>query len=91
MQEELIEHAPENMPGVPYYLGLMRTDGSFRDLNYSGSSDASAADLQGHGKRLEILSLAYKWNDASNSYYNDVALKSQILKGWSYVASKGGP
>src|SRR5262245_1488384 len=90
IQEEILEHAPDNLPAVPYYLGLMRSDGSFKDLDYRGTSDASATDLQGHGKRLERYSQAYKWTEHANSYYGDLTLKAQILKGWSYVAAKGG-
>jgi Polysaccharide lyase family 8, super-sandwich domain/Polysaccharide lyase family 8, N terminal alpha-helical domain/Polysaccharide lyase family 8, C-terminal beta-sandwich domain len=90
MVAEIMEQAPAVVPSVPYYLGLMRTDGSFRDLNYRGNSDASATDLQRHGTRLEVLSLAYKWSDASNARFNDGALKTRILQGWNYLATKGG-
>ncbi|HZN32886.1 MAG TPA: polysaccharide lyase family 8 super-sandwich domain-containing protein [Pirellulaceae bacterium] len=90
MAQEIMEQAPKLHPGTAYYLQFMRSDGSFRDLNYSGKSDASAGDLQGHGKRLETLTLSLKWNDPSNPYYNSPWLQSQILKGWNYVAYKGG-
>lgn len=90
MVAEIMEQAPEVVPTTPYYLGLMKPDGSFRDLNYSGTSDKSAGNLQQHGVRLEVLSLAYKWNDAGNTLYGDAALKAKIVKGWSYVAARGG-
>jgi chondroitin AC lyase len=91
MVGEMLEATPDVLPVVPYYLQRLRADGGFIDLNYRGNSDASAADLQQVGVRLEALSLAYKWNDASNSYFNNPALKNQILKGWTYLAAKGGP
>jgi len=88
--EEVMEQAPALVPGTAFYLAKMRADGSFTDLNYSGATDASANDLLMHGKRLELLSLAYKWNDAGNSYLGSQALKGQILQGWNYVATRGG-
>ena len=90
MVTEIMEKAPALHPGTAWYLARMRTDGSFTDLTYSGRTDASAADLQAHGKRLEVLSLSLKWNDPNNTYFSSPQLQSQILKGWSYLASKGG-
>ena len=90
MAQEIMEQAPKLHPGTAYYLQFMRSDGSFRDLNYSGTSDASAGNLQSHGKRLETLSLSLKWNDPSNPYYGSPTLRSQILQGWSYLAARGG-
>jgi chondroitin AC lyase len=87
---EVLEQAPVYAPGASYYLALMRPDGSFPDFNYSGSSDASAADLYGHGQRLEILSLAYRWNDPSNAWFHSPQLRSQILAGWDYLATRAG-
>jgi chondroitin AC lyase len=90
MVGEMLEATSDVLPVVPYYLQRLRSDGGFSDLNYRGNSDASAADLQQVGVRLEALSLAYKWNDPSNTWFNNQQLKSQVLKGWSYLASKGG-
>src|SRR5688572_26205747 len=86
MVTEIMEKAPALHPGTAWYLARMRTDGSFTDLKYSGRTDASAADLQAHGKRLEVLSLSLKWNEPSNTYFGSPQLHSQILKGWSYLA-----
>jgi chondroitin AC lyase len=90
MVAEMMEHAPEQAPATPFYLSKMRADGSFSDFNYRGNSDTSASHLQQHGWRLEAMTLAYKWNDPSNALFNDAALKTKILQGWSYIASKGG-
>jgi chondroitin AC lyase len=90
MVEEMLEEAPLQIAGAPYYLSKMRADGSFSDLNYAGNTDASANDLRGHGARLEVLSLAYKWNNPANQYFGDSTLKAEILQGWSYLASHGG-
>jgi chondroitin AC lyase len=90
MVEEIMEQAPETAPSAAHYLGLMKSDGSFRDLTYHGSSDKSAGHLQQHGVRLKVLSLVYKWNDPGNLFHGDATLKAKILKGWSYVAAKGG-
>ena len=79
MVEEIMEQAPETASAVPHYLSLLRSDGSFRDLNYRGNSDKSAADLQQHGVRLEVLSLAYKWNDAGNLLSGDKPTKEAFL------------
>jgi chondroitin AC lyase len=90
MVGEMLEAAPDLVPAVPYYLQHLRSDGSFSDLNYRGNSNASATDLTQVGIRLEAMSVAYKWSDPGNSYFNSTALKTQILQGWSYLASKGG-
>ncbi len=90
MVGEMLEATPDALPVVPYYLQRLRSNGSFSDLNYRGNSDASAADLQQVGVRLEALSLAYKWNDPSNTYFNNPTLKNRILQGWNYLAAKGG-
>ncbi len=90
MVAEIMEKAPTLHPGTAWYLARMRADGSFSDLTYSGRTNASAADLHAHGRRLETLSLSLKWDDPSNAYFGSPQLQSQILKGWSYLAARGG-
>jgi chondroitin AC lyase len=87
---ELLEEAPEQMAGVPFYLARLRADGSFNDLNYRGNSDASARDIMEHGQRLEVLALAWRWNDPGNPYANSTVLRGQIVKGFEYLAQRAG-
>jgi chondroitin AC lyase len=88
--EELLEEAPQQVPGVPYYLGRMRADGSFSDLNYRGNSDASARDIMEHGQRLEVLALAWRWNDQANPYAGDMELRRRIVQGFAFLATRAG-
>jgi len=87
---EIMEDAPETNSHVAGYLNLMRADGSFTDLNYRGNSNASAEDLMKHGVRMEELTEALKWNDASNSFFNSAALKTKVVAGFNYLATKAG-
>lgn len=88
--EELLEEAPQQVAGVPYYLERMRADGSFRDLNYRGNADASARDIMEHGQRLEVLALAWRWRDPANPLAGDALLRGRILQGFSFLATRAG-
>ena len=68
MVEEIMEQAPAQHAGAAVLPG---PDAGRRQLSapeLHGGSDASASDLMRHGRRMEVLSLAYKWDDPSNMY-----------------------
>jgi chondroitin AC lyase len=90
MVTEIMEDAPYVLVTAASNLQKMRADGSFADLNYKGRTDASANDMQAHGLRVLSMAQALKWNDPSNSLFNNTALKDKILKSFNYLATKAG-
>ncbi len=90
MVTEIMEDAPHVLAEASSNLQRMRTDGSFADLNYKGRTDASATDMQTHGLRVLSMARALKWNDPSNSLFNNAGLKDKILKSFNYLATKAG-
>lgn len=87
---DIMEQAPRVMPDVPGFNNLLRTNGTFSDLNYNSGSDAGAADIRVHARRVEALEIAYKWNDPSNTFYGNAALKAKLVSAWNYTANTLG-
>ena len=88
---ELMEQAPRVMPEIATDLSLLGANGKFSDLSYVMSTDAGAVQFRTHAARIEALEIAYKWNDASNPYYHDAALKTKVMAAWTYTAGSLGP
>jgi chondroitin AC lyase len=88
MRAEILENAPGNVVQTPELLAHLRADGSFDDLNYSGTSDASGADYREHGWRLGKLGQAFHWDDPANPWHQDGLLKSRILQAFEFIANK---
>ena len=88
MRAEILENAPASAWQAPDLLALLRSDGSFSDLNYQGNSDASASDYRVHGWRLSTLGQTYHFSDPANPLHFDATLKSRILQAFDYIANK---
>ncbi|WP_254513275.1 polysaccharide lyase family 8 super-sandwich domain-containing protein [Anatilimnocola floriformis] len=88
---ELMEQAPRVMPEISTDLSLLGANGKFSDLSYVMSTDAGAVQFRTHAARIEALEIAYKWNDASNPYHHDAALKAKVMAAWTYTAGSLGP
>jgi len=67
---------------VTGYLALLKTDGSFSDINYADVSNSTTFPASNHTSRLRQMCILY--NKVGSTYYHSSTLKAQIVLAFEY-------
>jgi chondroitin AC lyase len=87
MVADAMYHADLAPAQVPELLELLQPSGRFSDLKYNHRSDSGAVEYMTHLDRVKVLTQAYRYDSPLNSFFQDEALRAEIVASWKFMAA----